>query len=167
MKLTEFLALYGAVLSTVVFAWNALAARPKYRVRLAFAVETKDGVTQSGLGVSVQNPSSRAVHITGMSFLYPISSPTWWDRTKHVARYRRLPTELGWCHCGLSLHGIEDGCPVTIQPGASHFIIIPRSDVDRALRDARRRVLKVTVQDALWRNRTSSVFQPTWRSEAS
>lgn len=34
MELTEFLAIYAAGLSTLVFFWNVLSARPKVKVRL-------------------------------------------------------------------------------------------------------------------------------------
>lgn len=158
MKLTDYLAIYGALLSTMVFFWNAVRATPKVRVRLAFAVETKDGKTQSGLGVSIQNPSAHTVHITGASFLHPYSKPTLKRRFEYIFRFRRVPWNLGWCHSSFSFNGVEDGCPLSIEPGASHYIMVPREKVDHVLRDARRRVLKVSVQDALWRNKTSSAF---------
>ncbi len=167
MKLTDYLAIYGALLSTTVFAWNAAKARPKVRVRLAFAVETKDGETQSGLGVSIQNPSPHTVHITGASFLYPYSEATLSRRLEHIVRYRRIPWDLGWCHSGFSLNGVEDGCPVSIEPGASHYIMVPQDKLERVLADARRRVLKVSVQDALWRNKTSRAFAWPKRKDAT
>lgn len=158
MKLTDYLAIYGALLSSTVFIWNAAKARPKVRVRLAFAVETKDGKTESGLGVSVQNPSAHTVHITGASFLYPYSEPTFTRRLEHIFRYKRVPWDLGWCHSSFGLNGIEDGCPISIEPGASHYVMVPQDKLERVLADAKRRVLKVSVQDALWRNKKSQAF---------
>lgn len=63
IKLTEGLAIYGAILSTFVFTWNILRSRPKIRIQIVYGI--------SGVVVSIQNPSSGPVHITSVSFLYP------------------------------------------------------------------------------------------------
>jgi hypothetical protein len=155
LDLTDYLAIYGALLSTTVFVWNAAKARPKVRVRLAFAVETKDGKTESGLGVSIQNPSAHTVHITAVSFLYPYTQPTFRRRVEHVLKYKQVPWDLGWCHSSFGINDIEDGCPVSIDPGASHYVMVTQDKLELVLTDARRRILKVSVQDALWRNTKS------------
>jgi hypothetical protein len=167
MKLTDYLAIYGALLSTTVFVWNAVKARPKVRVRLAFAVETKDGQTQTGLGVSIQNPSAHTVHITAASFLYPYSEAALRQRLEHIIRYKRVPFDLGWCYSGFSLYDVEDGCPVSIEPGASHYIMVPQDKLEQLLANARRRILKVSVQDALWRNKKSRAFAWPKRTNAA
>lgn len=158
MKLTDYLAIYGAVLSTMVFLWNARQASPRVKVRLTFAVETVEGKTTGGLGISIQNPSASAAHITNVSFVYPWRRTTLWERIKHMVRYRRLPIRIGWCHSSLSNFGLEDRCPVTIEPAKSHWIFVPDDKVEELLAQARQRMIVVQMQDELWRNKYSTAF---------
>ncbi|WP_143559609.1 hypothetical protein [Sphingomonas dokdonensis] len=158
MKLTDYLAIYGAALSTLVFIWNATRSTPKIKVRLTFAVETIEGVAKAGLGISVQNPSSSAAHITNVSFVYPWRRVTWRDRISHLVRFKSLPVRIGWCHSSLSNFDLEDGCPVTIEPAQSHWIFVPSETVEKLFSDALKRKVVVQVQDALWRNKYSKAY---------
>lgn len=168
MKFTDVLAAYGAVLSTGVFIWNAQRARPKVRVVLTLAVEKDDkGAYQSGVGISVQNPSAHAVHITNISFLYPWSRVTVLERAKHVIKYRTAPSRMGWCHTALSNYQVSDGCPVSIEPGKSHYVFVERTVLERILEEATHRLLIAVVQDALWRNKYSRPFKVNFRKKVT
>ena len=158
MKLTDYLAIYGAALSTLVFIWNASRSSPKVRVRLTFALETVNGLTRSGLGISVQNPSSSVAHISNVSFVYPLRRVALYERIKHLLFYRRLPIWIGWCHSSLANFELEDGCPTSIEPAKSHWIFVPGDVVERVFADALERKVVVEVQDALWRNKHSKAF---------
>lgn len=159
MKVTEYLAIYGALLSTAVFLWNASRASSKIRVRLCFALDKdEDGKPCTGIGISVQNPSAHAVHITHIGLLYPWRAVTLWDRVKHVIKYRSSPARMGWCHTSLSNYGKEDGCPISIEPGQSHYVFVEQSTIESVLETARSRFLIAQVQDALWRNKCSRTF---------
>ena len=160
MKLTDYLAIYGAALSTAVFLWNSARARPKIKVRLTLAIETVDNHTQTGIGISIQNPSSHTAHITNVGFLYPYRSASFWDKLRHAWQYKRWHSDVGWCHASLSLYGIEDGCPTSIEAGKSHWIFLPEDKLKEFLEGAVEPCLRVKVQDALWRNKCSSKF--TW-----
>lgn len=126
---------------------------------LIFAMDTVDGKTQFGISISVQNPSLQTAHITNVSFLYPYRKPTLRKRLKHMIRFKRVPFCIGWCHSSLSFHGIEDGCPVSIEPGKSHRIFVRDDVLESLLKDATSRHLKAVVQDALWRNKYSKTFE--------
>jgi len=108
LKLTDLLAIYGAVLSTAVFLWNAVRARPKVKVRLVYASEKDENDDlQFGVRVFVQNPSAHTVHITAISLLYPWKKVGLGDRLAHIVKYRSLPTRVGWVSCGLALYGVS------------------------------------------------------------
>jgi hypothetical protein len=159
MRLTDLLAIYAASLSTTTALWNYFHSRPQLRVRLIFALETIEAESQSGIGISIQNVSAQTVHITNVSFLYPYRRSTIPDRLKHLIRFKRIPRNDGWCHSNLSLHGINDRCPTSIEPGKSHWIFVRHEVLDRLLQDAESRRLKAVVQDALWRKRYSKAFE--------
>jgi hypothetical protein len=159
MKLTDVLAIYGASLSTGTAVWNYFRARPQVRVVLIFALETIQGESQHGIGISVQNVSAQTVHISNVSFLYPFRRSTLRDKLMHLIRFKRIPRDDGWCYSNLSLHGIEDGCPASIEPGKSHWIFVRHEVFDGLLEGARSPRVKAVVQDALWRNTYSKEFE--------
>lgn len=159
MRLTDFLAVYAASLSTTIALWNYFRSRPQLRVRLIFAIETIEDELQSGIGISIQNVSGQTVHITNVSFLYPYRRSTVLDRLKHLIRFKLIPWNDGWCHSSLSLHGLHDGCPASIEPGKSHWIFVRHEVLDRPFERAESFRLKAVVQDALWRNRYSQAFE--------
>jgi hypothetical protein len=127
-------------------------------VRVAYAVETVDGETKGGIGISIQNPSASTAHVTGVSFVYPWRRRSLWDRLGHLVKYKRLPLRIGWCHTGLSNFDLNDGCPSSIEPAKSHWIFVPKEVVEQLLSDAYERRFVVQVQDALWRNKYSKPF---------
>lgn len=159
MDLTDYLAVYGALLSTAVFLWSAARARPKVRVRLCFSVDKDDaGEYQSGVGIFVQKPSAHTVHINHIGLLYPWRRATLEDRIEHVLKYRRAPIRIGWCHTSLSNYDVDARCPASIEPGQSHYVFVDQTVVEGVLKDATARVLIAEVQDALWRRKYSKRF---------
>jgi len=157
MKLTDFLAIYGAGLSTVTAAWSYFRTRPQVRVLLIFAFETIEGESQHGLGISIQNVSSQTVHISNVSFLYPYRRSTFLGKLKHLVRFKRIPHDDGWCYS--SLDGVNDGCPTSIESGRSHWIFVRHERLEGFLEEAESRRIKAVVQDALWRNTYSKAFE--------
>lgn len=159
MRLTDLLAIYGASLSTAVAVSNYFRTRPKIRVLLILGVGEVEGKSQTGIFISIQNVSTQQVHIANVSFLYPYASWTLRAKLKHFIRYKRILRNYGWCHSSLSLHGIEDGCPVSIEPGKSHLIFVRHEVLDGLLECAWSRRVKAVAQDALWRNTYSKAFE--------
>ena len=135
-----------------------MRARSSVRVRLTFATEKESDKYNVGMGISVQNPSGSEVHITNISFLYPYLRPTLKSRLKHIVQFRRIPQNMGWCHSALSNYGIDDKCPASIEPGKAHYIFVPSEVLDKIERESRDSRIKIIVQDALWRNKRSKVF---------
>jgi hypothetical protein len=163
LGLTDYLAIYGAGLSTGVAVWNVLRTRSKIRVLLTFALigseESSDGQPHGGIGISVQNPSANMAHVSNVSFLYRYRVVTIREALTHLIKYKRLPFNLGWCHSSLSNYGLKDGCPISIESGKSHWIFVPEEVLEKLFDDAVSRCIKVVVQDALWRNKHSRAFE--------
>jgi hypothetical protein len=141
-----------------VFFWNASKARPKIKVRIAFAIDGEKKDLKHGIGISVQNPSSHTAHIANVAFFYPFYRPTIRGRLEFLFKYRRL-RKIGWGSSALSLHNVDDRCPASIEPGKSHWIFVPDDVLRKALADACKPYFAVVVQDALWRNKCSKPFK--------
>jgi hypothetical protein len=165
MKLTDFLAIYGAGLSTVIAAWSYFRTRPQVRVLLIFAFETIEGESQYGIGISIQNISSQTVHISNVSFLYPYGRSTFLNKLKYLVRFKRIPHDDGWCHSNLSQSGVSDGCPTSIESGKSHWIFVRHEVLEEFLERAKSRRIKAVAQDALWRNTYSKAFEYSIQQE--
>lgn len=166
MKLTDYLAIYGALLSTATATWTTIRSLPKIRIKLVFAIESLEGKAHTGIGISIQNPSTHIAHITNVSILYPFERARIRDRVKQLFIYKRIPYNHGWCHGALSTFDIDDGCPVSIDPGKSHWVFLPYSAIEKVLTDALSPQIKIVVQDALWRNKYSKAFKLAFRSDS-
>jgi len=160
LNLTQYLAIYAAILSTAVFFWNVVRfrARSKVRVRVVFGMEKVGGEYVHGAMISVQNPSAHAVHISNISLVYHWRRTTFLDSLEHIFRFRRFPRRIGWCHSSLSNYDIDDKCPVKLEPGMSHQVLVPEEAIEKMLSDAKSRRFIAVVQDALWRDKYSSVI---------
>ena len=159
MKVTDYLAIYAAILSSVVFLWNILQSRPRFKVDLLFGVETVDGVTTSGISIIVRNTSSHDIHLASIGLAYPYTKVGIKERLLHLWRYRRWPRRLGWCHTILSNYSIKDGCPMCLEARKSHHILVPKEVVEKVLSHATQGNLIAKVQDQLWNNVYSQPFK--------
>jgi hypothetical protein len=163
MEVTDWLAIYAAILSTVIFGWDVLRARPKVKARLIFGLHPSHG---AGAYISVQNTSSHTVHLAAVSALYKSSQASLWDKIKFSFTHKRFPTTVGWVHTSLKYHGIPDGCPVAIEPGNAHQIFLPEEKIETILQDAVSRDLMANPQDMLWRNSYSNILSYPFRKDA-
>lgn len=159
MKITDYLAVYAAVLSTLVFLWNVLQSRPRVKVDLIFGIEGSGDAVMSGVYVCVRNLSSHDIHLANIDILYPYTKPSWKERIAHAWRFKRLPKRMGWVHSSLSNYSVASGCPVCVEARKSHQVFIPQASVERMLADAVDRSLMACAQDQLWNNAYSSRFQ--------
>ncbi len=154
---TDYLAVYAAVLSTLVFAWNIRQARPRLRVDLLPGVEGTDE-PRFGYYITIRNASSHVVHVAAIGVMYPYVRVGLRDAIEHFRRFRRLPRRLGWVHASLSHHGLNIQCPVSIEARNSHSIFIPEDCLARILAEASERQLIAYVQDQMWKNVYSRVM---------
>ena len=159
MKITEFLAIYAAVLSTAVFIWKITTSRAKFAVTLTDGANKSGEGFESGVFLSIQNPSPHTVHVNSVSLVYPYRKITLLEKIAHVFRYRRLDRYIGWVHHGLVFAGIETGLPVSIEPRQSHSIFIPENVIWNILNENGATVFAAVAQDALWRDKYSGVFE--------
>ena len=157
VKLTDYLALYAAVLSTTVFFWNVEKSRPKFTVLIVGGVKGIHPDAIPGVYVLIRNTSTQTVHIRGMSPLAPHRHISLLERFRHGLRYRRF-RYVGWVHYTYALEGVETGLPASIEARNSHSIFIPEQTLWSMLEDDKTNKFAVSVQDALWRNTMSKPF---------
>ena len=166
LKITDYLAIYATILSTLVFVWNVLHSRPRVRVDLIFGIEGTGDALKSGVYIVVRNLSSHDVHLSSIGILYPYRIASLKERFAHVWRFRRLPRRLGWVHSSLSNYSVESGCPVCLEARKSHQVFIPQAVLDAMLAEANDRAIMACVQDQLWNNIYSGKFKcPAPRDE--
>lgn len=157
--MTDYLALYAALLSTFVFFWNVSRATPKVKVKICFGIDKIEGEYVSGVYIQVLNPSASEVHLNNIQILYPYSKYSYWQLVSFVLRHRRIPWHRGWVHSSLSNYEIDDGCPLSLEPGKSHNILVPKCTLDEVFEDAVSREIMAVTQDQLDRKKYSSPFK--------
>ncbi|MGR5139965.1 hypothetical protein [Vibrio jasicida] len=158
MKLTDYLAIYAAVLSTLVFIWNMLQSKPKVRVDLIYGIEEDGDDLKSGVYIFVRNLSSHQVHLSNLSLMYPYRKVSVKERIIHAWKYNRFPIRIGWVSTSLSNYSIDDGCPICIEPRMSHKVLITDDKLAQLLDDAIDNSVIACAQDQLWNNTYSKVF---------
>ena len=158
MKVTEYLAIYAACLSTIVFIWNVVRATPRIKVEIVSGSDEIEGEFVWGAYISVQNISSQTVHLSNISSLYPYKQNKLINIITHILKYKRIPGTEGRVHSGLSNYGIDDGCPLALESGKSHGVLVPDKILEKIFEYSHRREIKVVVQDQLWRNKYSRKF---------
>lgn len=168
--MTELIAIYAAILSTVVFIWNVRNSTPQYNVDLAIWIDAIDGELVSAPQISLKNLSARIVHISNVSVVYKWQVTTWRDVLWHAIKYKRIPRNVGWVHSALENYDLDDSCPLELTPGTSHGVFIPDSTVNQILAEAIDRRTKGSAQDQLGREKYSKVMElptATARDEGS
>lgn len=159
MGVTDWLALYGAILSTGVAGWKIYSAKSKIRVILVVGVQAIDEQTvEHGLNISIQNPSNSNVHVTSVAFLYPHEPDTIKSFLKQALKYKQFSRHANWCMASASTLNVVDGSPITLEPGKSHDIFVSDQKLRNFFEGKFSQKLKVAVQDALWRDTHSNEF---------
>lgn len=164
LRITDYLAVYAAILSTLIFLWNFIQSRPRIKVDLIHGIEGTDVDPQFGIYIVVRNLSSHEVHLTGIDILYHYRKASFKEYLHDLWSYRRIPSRVGWVHSSLSNCSVTSGCPVSLGARASHQVFIGESTVENMLRDAIDRKLIACVQDQLWNNVYSRSFTSSTRA---
>jgi hypothetical protein len=162
LNLTDYLAIYGAFVSTVVFMWNIYRTRARIRVEVVPGFHGNGDEKKFGVYISIKNVSAHTVHLSNVSVLYPYQNPSMRERLNHIVRFRSLPYTVGWVHSSLSNYKLKDGCPVSLDARKSHEIFVPNAAFRKILEDAVRREIKAVVQDQLWKNIYSRSLKVDW-----
>jgi hypothetical protein len=156
MKITEYLAIYAAFLSTIVFIWNVTRSMPRVKVKIIYGTNEEN---LSGIYISIQNPSSYTVHLDNISILHPCKKRKFWDLIKFFFTYRHLLWHDGWVYSNLSNFKLEHGFPLSLDAGKSHNVFISEKVLETIFEDSERREIMAVVQDQLWRNKYSRKFK--------
>jgi hypothetical protein len=155
LKSTELLAFYGAILSTIVFAWNISRAIPRIKVEIVFGLGEIEGKETDGVLISVQNPSPHTVHLVNISILYRYRNAKISELFTYPFKYRKLPRTVGWASSSLSDYNVEDGCPLALEPGKSHNVFVSETVLNEMFDDGDKNLIRAAVQDQLWRTKYS------------
>lgn len=148
MKLTEVMAVYGAVLSTLTFLLTVFRARPRLKVDLIYGTEDD----RAGVFVYVRNASSHKVRVESITLLYQAVRISVWRRLIDMLVYRRLYRWHGWAISLEPSGGLSTGCPLTLEPHAAHRFMIPDQIMDRLLEKGVSERVVAKAQDALWKD---------------
>jgi hypothetical protein len=159
LKITDYLAVYAAILSSLVFVWNVTQSRPRLKVDLAFALEDVHGELKPGIYVVIRNMSSQDVHLANVSILYPYQQAGIKSKIAHIWRYKRVPSNLGWVHSSLSNYSLDSGCPMCLEARKSHKIFIAKTMLEGVWTEALHESVRACVQDQLWNNIYSKSFK--------
>jgi len=158
LKLTDYLAIYAACLSTFVFAWNITRSIPRYKIDIVFGTKGDNDNIEHGVYIGIKNPSPYTVHLAGVELLYRYKESSLIRKITHFLKYRRIPWAVDWVHTSLSNYKLKDGCPLALESGKSHLVFVPNEVLEQILNDSINRNIKACVQDQLWRNKYSQKF---------
>ncbi|MFT7293016.1 MAG: hypothetical protein ACI87Q_000862 [Pseudohongiellaceae bacterium] len=163
MTLTDYLAIYAASLSTLVFFWNFVSARPRLKVRLSPGSKVDGDKVLFGVYVSIQNISAHTVHVSHLSLLYPYQDASLKEKLLHVAKYRRMPKTVGWVHTSPEYFDVDRGLPISVEARSSHDVFVPDEALEEIFEVAVARRIRAIAQDALWQNTYSNILDMSWR----
>lgn len=156
MKLTEYLAIYAAIMSSVVFFWNVRKSRPNFRVKVSHGIgDQKDGTKTAGFVASVENMSAQTVFIKPISILIFKENPTLKDRWTFLRKYKRYSRTQGWVFGNFENFDIEQDRQNKLEPGQSFSVFIPASVCKVIAEHSKSTIFRAYAQNELGENRYS------------
>jgi hypothetical protein len=159
LTFTDFVAFYAAFLSSIVFFWTIKNSKLRFKVRLIHGGDEIDGELISGIYVFIQNPSGHKVHLEQIDIVYPYKKSSFYETLRTIFKFHRFPSRYNWCHTFFSNYALDSGCPVTIEPGQAHRVLIPQKVVDQISNQSVVPILRASGQDSLWRSKFSKRFK--------
>lgn len=152
-KLTDFFAIYGAILSTFIFIWSAIRMKAKIKIKIVAGSGEFNGKEDIGVVISVQNHSSKLVHLSNIMLLYPYQK-------KGLKVFNTiLFKHYNWVYVNLSKYKIKNELPLSLDPGKSYNLFVPEMILNQILNDSFNKEIKAVVQNQLWKNQYSKKFQ--------
>lgn len=159
MKITDYLAIYGAVLSTAVFMGTVWKARRRLVVEMMPGALSGDDDTAGIYSViRIVNRQSVPIRADHVGLLWPYRKVTFAEKVGYVLKYRRAWRTLGWVHGSLPESTMAD-LPKVIEAGHSHLIWVRHEDLEDLLRNDRAAQCMASAQDGVGRNFYSKVFR--------
>ncbi|WP_072055736.1 hypothetical protein [Aliivibrio fischeri] len=155
LSFTDYLAIYGAVLSTIIFTWNVIKSRPTFCVD--FIPGFNDENTLEGEFIIIRNKSAHKIYLAGVELLYPTERGTKVEFLRLCIKHKQYFKSFGWCSVNLNQIQVNDECPLVLESGQSHRIFIPRKIVNNLIEEGSEKKLMASAQDQLFNNRYSKV----------
>ena len=156
MTWSDIVAVYAALLSTIIFVWQILGARPSVKVTVTHGMDQIEGKYRSGVYVHITNPSGYKVHVKSLSVMFMHYKPTFLKKIFHILKYKRNPHYVGWVYD--RTEKLDTGLPVSIEPHNSHGVFISDIKLEEILKTEKHKKIKISVQDALWSESYSNVI---------
>ncbi|MDP3634110.1 hypothetical protein [Phenylobacterium sp.] len=158
MKITDYLAIYGAALSTAVFLWTVGKARRRLTVRMTPGILSGDDDTAGFYAVvHIVNRQSVSIRADHVGILWPYRKVTFWAKLKHVARYRSGWATVGWVHGALPT-STKAELPKVIEAGHSHMVWVRHEELEAALSGDQARRCMACVSDGVGQRFYSNHF---------
>lgn len=154
-KPIDLISIYAAILSTFVFTWNVLKSKPKVSIELSLGIKEND----SGVYISIKNPSLHKIKITSISLCYPYKKASIKEKLELLLKYKQFRTKAGWIYTHLVFNNVNTELPVTIEPYDAHLIFLPDENIREMLTDAVETIFMAVAQDSLWLNNYSPIFK--------
>jgi hypothetical protein len=149
MTLTDFLAVWGAALSTLVAGREILLSRDKLKVQLIHGASDTDGVCAV---LFIANAGKRAIMVQYAGYAWPFEKLSFFQKLRLFVKYRNHWSTIGWCHTPLSSDLVEASpLPKLLEPGHSEQLWIPLASLRKSA-GGEPGPLVAQVQDALGRN---------------
>jgi hypothetical protein len=150
-KFTDFIAIYAALLSTLVFVWNFRNSQPRFKVELFSGFKEQE----HGVFIDIKNPSSQVVIINVVWLLFPLRTAKLVEKVTNLCRFKRLP-HLDWVRGSIFAEVIATELPVSLAPRNSHRIFIPEAKIREMLQRTPSTSFAAGVRDALGGSKYSS-----------
>jgi len=159
MQITDFLALYAAVLSTAlpVIGWWRSRRALVIDMMLEVGSGSSEG-THIGAAIFVRNVKTSPVEVQHVGLIWPYRKVSWREKIIKTLRYRRPWWATSWVHGSLP-NGTETNMPALVEGWRSLHIYLDRAALLEQIVESGERTVRATVQDALGQTYYSGPFE--------
>lgn len=159
VTLTDYIAIYAAIVSTFVFLWNIRNEKSQIKVEIMYGAEEVDGKFYTGIYIIIKNLSQHKIYLNALSlaYMYKKISIRYW--IEHFLEFRNLRKYIHWCHGpNLFYEDTNTDIPISIEPRSSISKFVPDNIVKEFLNDSVNDKLVAEVQTALGKSIYSPIF---------
>lgn len=129
MDSTDFLAWWGAILSTLVVGREYWLSRDRIKVELIAGV--RDFSEGPYVVLHIKNYSARPIMIEEVGLVWPWRDVTFVEKLKAVIKYRHRWRLIGWCYGQLPKAGEPYEIPKLVDAGHALDLWIPVEALDK------------------------------------
>ena len=158
MELTEFLALYAAIVSTGMLGWSVYQSRASYKVEVNHALYDVREEAKGGIAIKALNHSPQAVHLQGFLLIAGNEKTNLLKKGNHIFPVRNMHILGAVEYASLEKYSVDDQCPITLGSGESHIVNIPLEALIEIRKLTNTSKLFACVQDQLGKKIYSKAF---------